>query len=194
MPCGESGKVSTETIYKELCTSYRGIDDFRAKLLGALPLATGAGILFTAKEVPSLLQHTRPIALFGILITLGLFCYEIYGITKCAELILAGKKIELAENVQGQFASRPQAVFGWFNEPFAAGIIYPAVLASWTVMWNLRSGKCGLEPLSSHAKLTAVLVFAGGLAATVAYDRFIDWECKKALKGWLKDHGRKDSE
>jgi hypothetical protein len=27
--------------YEELCTSYRAIDDFRAKLLGFLPLVTG---------------------------------------------------------------------------------------------------------------------------------------------------------
>lgn len=87
--------VSAE-IYNQLCTSYKGIDDFRATLLGALPLATGAGILFTAKEASPLLQHAWAIAIFGILITLGLFCYEIYGITKCTALILTGTKIELA--------------------------------------------------------------------------------------------------
>lgn len=32
------------TGYQELCNSYRAIDDFRAKLLGFLPLATGTGI------------------------------------------------------------------------------------------------------------------------------------------------------
>jgi hypothetical protein len=34
------------TAYTELCTSYRAIDDFRTKLLGFLPLATGTGIFF----------------------------------------------------------------------------------------------------------------------------------------------------
>ena len=34
------------TVYRELCSSYRAIDDFRTKLLGFLPLATGAGIFF----------------------------------------------------------------------------------------------------------------------------------------------------
>ena len=33
----QEGKLKA---YEELCTSYRAIDDFRAKLLGFLPLAT----------------------------------------------------------------------------------------------------------------------------------------------------------
>jgi hypothetical protein len=33
-----------KTVYQQLCESYRAIDDFRAKLLGFLPLATGTGI------------------------------------------------------------------------------------------------------------------------------------------------------
>ena len=35
---------NVRTVYREPCTSYRAIDDFRMKLLGLLPLATGAGI------------------------------------------------------------------------------------------------------------------------------------------------------
>src|SRR5271165_6267876 len=156
-----------EKVYDQMCTSYRGIDDFRAKLLGFLPLATGAGILFTAKEGQNLLKDfSQPIAVFGFLITLGLFCYEIYGVTKCAELIRTGKKIELAQNVQGQFVSRPQAVFGFINEPFAAGVIYPAVLASWKVLWFVR----GDAKTCLRAWVIAGLVFAGGLAFTLIYD------------------------
>jgi hypothetical protein len=36
--------------YQELCHSYRAIDDFRAKLLGFLPLATGTGIFLHRLE------------------------------------------------------------------------------------------------------------------------------------------------
>jgi hypothetical protein len=32
--------------YQEVCTTYRAIDDFRAKLLGLLPLVSGTGIFF----------------------------------------------------------------------------------------------------------------------------------------------------
>jgi hypothetical protein len=31
--------------YNQLCTSYHAIDDFRAKLLGFLPLVTGGGLV-----------------------------------------------------------------------------------------------------------------------------------------------------
>jgi hypothetical protein len=33
--------MTNEDIYRELFTSYRAIDDFRQKLLGFLPLASG---------------------------------------------------------------------------------------------------------------------------------------------------------
>ena len=39
------GKSEDEfKIYDQICTSYHAIDDFRAKLLGLIPLVTGAGI------------------------------------------------------------------------------------------------------------------------------------------------------
>ncbi len=38
-------------IYNELCTSYRAIDDFRAKLLGLIPLVTGTGISLLFKKI-----------------------------------------------------------------------------------------------------------------------------------------------
>lgn len=128
--------------YEQLCTSYRAIDDFRAKLLGFLPLATGTGIFLllgtsNLKDVQNLPAATQSflmaVGAFGFLITLGLFFYEIYGIKKCAALIKAGQDMEdsLHLNV-GQFKKRPQNVARLINEPFAAGVIYPTVLAAWT--------------------------------------------------------------
>ncbi len=77
-------------IYNELCTSYRAIDDFRAKLLGLIPLVTGTGIslLFekiqNAQDIPIETKGLlTAIGVFGALITLGLFSYEIFGIKKC---------------------------------------------------------------------------------------------------------------
>jgi hypothetical protein len=169
--------------YDQLCESYHAIDDFRAKLLGFLPLATGAGILFAAKEGPSLLQRFSPqIAIFGFLITFGLFCYEIYGIRKCFELIQAGKKIELAMNVQGQFSTRPHGVFGLINEPFAAGVIYPAVLASWAFVGFVHMDASQQFEYSAPqcvAVLIAAGIFVGGFAFTVMYDRHLGGTEKK---------------
>jgi hypothetical protein len=127
-------------VYEQLCNSYRAIDDFRTKLLALLPLATGGGIFLLvgdqarAKAIEAYLPF---IGLFGFVVTLGLFLLELHGIRKCTHLIKAGEKLE--ENLgidkeEGQFIDRPLGVIGFINEPFAAGIIYPAVLAAWAFL------------------------------------------------------------
>jgi len=60
-----------------------------------------------------------------------LFAYEIYGIKKCHDLIEAGIQLEGDLHSRGQFICRHRYAMGFINEPFAAGIIYSAVLASW---------------------------------------------------------------
>src|SRR6185436_1962259 len=84
-------------VYEQLCNSYRAIDDFRGKLLGFLPLATGTGVflLVTDKARLDIIQpFLWPIGIFGFVITLGLFFYELYGVKKCAHLIRAGIDLE----------------------------------------------------------------------------------------------------
>jgi hypothetical protein len=136
---------NSRTIYQELCNSYRAIDDFRAKLLGFLPLATGTGIFLLLdnamfKDGQGLDYETRILLVaagaFGFAITLGLFCYEVYGIKKCHALIKAGRDLEVERLSigKGQFEKRPREVARLINEPFAAGVIYPAVLAAWTFL------------------------------------------------------------
>ena len=129
-----------KTIYHKLCQSYRAIDEFRSKLLGYLPLASIAGIFFLlsdafiddAKRSFAELM-LRPIGIFGLLVTVALFLYELHGIKKYACLIDAGKKLEEDLKIlDGQFKTRPNGFVGFINEPFAAGIIYPTVVAAWT--------------------------------------------------------------
>jgi hypothetical protein len=74
--------MSDSDVYKELCTSYRAIDDFRTKLLGFLPLATAAGVIALFGKDVSLTQDKltflEPVAIFGVLITIGLYAYQLY--------------------------------------------------------------------------------------------------------------------
>src|SRR5688572_12002981 len=91
-------------IYEQLCLSYHAIDDFRAKLLGFLPLASAGGAflllndVFVPKESTDLTTLTtlfvKPVALFGFVVTLGLLFYELYGILRCHALIAVGKHLE----------------------------------------------------------------------------------------------------
>jgi hypothetical protein len=106
-------------IYEQLCESYRAIDDFRGKLLGFLPLASGAGIFLLIREpgkdiAPALLTS---IGVFGFVITFGLFVFEIYGTKKCTELINVGKELEKSLGVNGQFLTRPNGVIGFYRIP-----------------------------------------------------------------------------
>ena len=73
----------------------------------------------------------RSIGIFGFLVTLGLSAYEVYGIRKCHAIILAAKEVERKLGVTGPFTTRPRELLRVINEPFAAGIIYPAVMAAW---------------------------------------------------------------
>jgi aminoglycoside 6'-N-acetyltransferase I len=127
---------NVKVVYQQLCESYRAIDDFRMKLLGLLPLATGAGILLLANDkISFVMPFLLPVGVFGALIAFALFSYELYGVMKCHRLIETGRRLEEGNGLKvfdGQFRSRPGALLGFINEPFASGIIYPAVLAAWT--------------------------------------------------------------
>lgn len=158
--------------YQQLCDSYRAIDDFRAKLLGFLPFATGGGIflllgpLSDQKTSALAQQFTGPIGAFGFVITVGLFCYELYGFKKCHRLIQAGQQIEGRLRIAGQFLDRPRGVASLINEPFAAGIIYPAVLAAWMFL-ALRF------TYPAYALRIAIGVFICGFAVSLFYNLWL---------------------
>jgi hypothetical protein len=164
-----------KNIYQQLCESYRAIDDFRTKLLGFLPLATGGGIflllgpLSDPKTSAVAQQFMVPVGTFGFVITLGLFFYEIYGMKKCGRLIDAGKQIEGQLCIGGQFLNRPRGVARLINEPFAAGVIYPAVLAAWTYL-ALRFVWPQSAAWQLYALWIAIAVFIGGFVFSVVYN------------------------
>src|SRR5687768_16392561 len=84
-------------VYEQLCSSYRAIDDFRSKLLALLPLATGGGIFLLASDKAKadvIPPYLKPIGVFGLVVTLGLFLYELHGILTCTRLIEVGASIE----------------------------------------------------------------------------------------------------
>ena len=174
-------------IYEQLCNSYRAIDDFRAKLLGFLPLATGTGVflLITDQAKFKYIQPLfLPIGVFGVIVTLGLFFYELYGVKKCSYIIEAGKQLENDLQIKnGQFTTRPPGVALLINEPLAAGIIYPAVLAAWTFLLlafpPAQDAVQGQLPESAALKFQdaaswwAIRVFLVGFAISFIYNLWL---------------------
>src|SRR5436189_6381469 len=127
------------TEYLEICKSHHDIKDFRAKLLALLPIASGTGLflLLTKKQEPLDISHLPAIGIFGFLVTLGLFFYELRGIQKCKALIILGGKIESELKIElGQFKDRPRRIAGFIGAETAGWAIYMAVLLAWLyVTW-----------------------------------------------------------
>ena len=132
-----------EAAYNRVCESYHAIDDFRTKLLGLLPVATGTGVFLLLSKNAELATKTdaekqqaepffQAIGTFGAIFTLGLLMYELFGIKRCHYLIQAGERLEIELDVHGQFRGRPPALMKFINEPLASALIYPACMAAWT--------------------------------------------------------------
>lgn len=156
-----------QALYERVCESYHAVDDFRMKLLGLLPVATGTGVFLLLNGNAELLgkddgrvnDALLAIGVFGFLFTCGLFAYELFGIKKCHYLIVAGKRLEVEMGMPGQFRSRPRELAGFINEPYASAIIYPASMAAWAFLaLSPRSGLAGA--------LVAGVVFLVGYKAT----------------------------
>jgi hypothetical protein len=119
----DNEQPSLDVIYQEICNNYRAIDDLRMKLMGALPLASGIGILLPVSGVSNFQKWFNeptgflllPLGLFGFLITFGLFLFEHRGMQRCMGLIKAGEEIEdrvkgAKEAPKGSFLSTPRRV------------------------------------------------------------------------------------
>jgi hypothetical protein len=178
--------------YNELCSSYHAIDDFRTKLLGFLPLVTGGGLVLLSGRAEEIRKEFfGPVGRFGILVTLGLLAYELFGIKKCHSLIETGKALEQEMDLPvgemgkpaGQFVQRPNNLLRVVNEPFAAALIYPAVLAAWTYLALLYDNPSSTAD-PSRAQRFSLYVVIGGFALILLYDGFLRHE--KNLKDWRK--------
>jgi hypothetical protein len=83
--------------------------------------------------------------------------------------------------IRGQFKKRPREVAGFINEPFAAGVIYPAVLAAWTFL--ALQGQPSQRPGDQKTDFTweidptdvgiPIGVFFVGLVCSFAYNRWL---------------------
>jgi quercetin dioxygenase-like cupin family protein len=167
------------TSYQTVCQSYERIDDFRAKLLGLLPLASGAGFVLVVVEadksgVGALSSVLIPIGVLGALITVGLLFYEARGIQKCVRLISVGEDLEDAMGIPGRFRRWPDPLWTFVNEPNASGIVYSSVLAGWVFV--------AVSPTSiGWSTIAALVVLVGGLVAMRGFYWWVTWSEGKPI-------------
>jgi hypothetical protein len=152
--------------YDQICATYRAIDDFRAKLLGFLPAVTGGSLVLLTRGDGGLdPDFYAPVGAFALLVTVGLFIYELHGISKCHFWIEAGKRVETDMNLKvGLFTNRSKYAWGKLNELHAAAIIYPAVMAAWTYVALFHTAR-------TIGLIVGVGVFLLGLATMLRYEQ-----------------------
>ena len=120
--------------YQEVCKSYHAVDDFRAKLLGILPLASGVGGVTLLVNKTTLSGLVGYIALFGACITLGLAIYEARGAQRCRWLIKLAIRLEKDLGLKcdtGQFWGEPKPFLGFVRHGIASLVVYIAVFGGW---------------------------------------------------------------
>jgi hypothetical protein len=117
--------------YGQVGDNYRAIDELRLKLLGLLPLATGAGVFLLLRDNRISADLAVAVGVFGMVATVSLYFYELHGVEKCAHFIHRGQQLERELGVRGSFTSRPQHIFGVVSELLPTMLIYPAALGGW---------------------------------------------------------------
>jgi hypothetical protein len=138
---GEGREQDNRVVYQEVCRTLSVIDDFRARLLGLLPLSSGVGI-FLLLEANADKQYLKAIGLIGFFASLGLFIYELSQSAVCRHLHDVGEQLEEDMGLtRGQFLHRPGpltlkikklGLMTWVG--VAAWIVYLTVLAAWAYL------------------------------------------------------------
>ncbi|SRR5712691_6217845 len=98
--------------YEEVCKSHAGITDFRAKLLAFLPITSGAGVGLLVTQATGGLSKTLAglliaLGIFGAVVTVALFFYELRQIDVCKQLRNHAAWLEQQLGIEaGQFGGR----------------------------------------------------------------------------------------
>jgi hypothetical protein len=152
--------LTVERVYAETCTNIRATDDISFKLIGIVPLVSGATLLtFFLKEpiAPNKAPLVVAVALFAALITLGLFRWELRNIQNCSWL---KRRVEAIENEVVTTSDAPKQP----NPPHEIGKteaekgIYAVTILAWLSIPHLVSPFDGLSWLLAVYVAAAVLI------------------------------------
>jgi hypothetical protein len=122
--------------YQAASNRHQQIDEFRGKLLALLPIASGGAGLLLISKPNTFGKYLTPIGIYGFAATLGLFIYELYGISVCKQIMEQAGKLESRLGVpksMGQFRDRKQETprQRLIQAEFASWVVYLSVLVGW---------------------------------------------------------------
>ena len=129
-------RLSAVCLYGETCSSIRATDDISFKLMGLVPLISGATLLtlFMKDTVsPKLAPLLVALALFAALITLGLFRWELRNIQRCRWMLNRAKVLEDEAFGSKDLPKEPKAPLRIGKTEAEKGI-YSITILSWLIM------------------------------------------------------------
>jgi hypothetical protein len=135
------GLPHAEKRYAEICSSIRSTDDISFKLLGFVPLVSGAAIvgLLAGDKTFAWSLQTVFVAAFGAAVTYALYRWELRNIQTCNWLRDRAAEMERDEFgvASGQYYGRGEAptVLGRrFGKTEAEKLLYRATIAAWFLL------------------------------------------------------------
>ena len=128
--------LSVDRLYAETCTNIRATDEISFKLMGFVPLVSGAALL-TLFLKESISSEKAPLvvalALFAALVTLGLFRWELRNIQTCSWLRRRAEALEETSVKTSAAASQPKPPLG-IGKTEAEKAIYSITILVWLIM------------------------------------------------------------
>lgn len=182
-----------DPLYREVCANIRVTDDISFKLLGFVPLVSGAGIVVVL--IQSSVQWSPAIYLISMLgagVTFGLFRWELKNILTCNWLIRYAEALEfhaihgdkvLGPVGVGQFYRRPTApglfpelrskdstsAARGFGKTEAEKLVYSLVILSWLILPGIARLSASSNSTSRHWEgvLTVIYILMASLIAVL---------------------------
>jgi hypothetical protein len=127
-------------LYDQICANIRATDEISLKLLGFVPLVSGAGITFLISS-DAVLSNAGLAAIVGVLgafVTGGLYSWEVRNANACAWLVEVGSQLEheVFGLPQGQFLNRPRPSLRGHSvgKRDAEKIVYGVTMIAWLLL------------------------------------------------------------
>jgi hypothetical protein len=158
------------SVYQQVVQHHQAITDFRAKLLGLLPIASGAALIVVLKDGLSVerVGLALGLGLFACVLTIGLFFYELRGMGHCLDLEQSARELEKWLELPPNEATRPfnfmrlrePEMGGLIGARGSAWLIYPAVLGAWLYLSLFAAAGIWLANLALQYQVLATLIAA----------------------------------